>query len=215
MSFRRCLVTCLLAGAVFAGRQAVAQTASEPPLGDVSRSGPVVRLRAGPTYLSTTIGYGESADRSYAGPGFTFDAEIGGWRSSHVSICLALSGAVALAASARDPGTISNGGASADLSTAAIGPSIGYTFGASEVYLGATPSLSFVRVSSPDHFFLAKYWGSNYGGVGIAFLVSKEWRISEGWQIGLAGEARYAAVSGVGDVSTMSAYSLLFSAAFD
>jgi hypothetical protein len=220
MPSSRLLAICLLTFAAFAARPAfaqTAQTANDPPSGDASpRGGPVLRLRVGPAYLSSTIGFGEVPDRSYSGAAFAFDAEIGGPVTSNVTLCLQLSGALALDASADNSGTLSSGGsATADLSTAGIGPSITYVLHPGNVYLATNPALTIVRTSDPGHFFLAKDWGSNYFGVGIAFVVGGEWHVSNGWSLGVAGEARYAAVSGIGDISTMSQYALFFSATYD
>jgi len=205
------LAGCLLACAVLAGGTAAAQmpqTANGSPAGDPSpRGGPVLRLRVGPAYLSSTIGFGETADRIYSGAGFAFDAELGGNVASNVALCAEVSGALA-------PG-LSAGGATSDLSTAGIGPSITYSFDPGNVYLATNPALTIVRISSPDHFVLARNTGSNYFGVGIGFVVGGQWRVSSGWRLGAAAEARYAALTGVGDISTMSAYALFFSATHD
>jgi hypothetical protein len=216
MSATRLLVICLLAGAAFAARPAFAQTAGDPrPAEGAPRGGPVVRLRLGPSYLNATIGFGEAGHENFVGGGFGFDAEIGGPVSPNVTVGAELSGALALDASAGDTTFVSGGASSADVSTAGIGASFTYTFNPGNIYLATNPAITILRTSSPDHFFLAKNWGSNYFGVGIGFVVGGQWRVSSGWQLGVAGEARYAAVSGVGDISTLSAYALFFSATYD
>ena len=220
MPTTRLLATCLLAGAALAGRPASAQTPGQAPPGDASRhGGPVLRLRVGPAYLSSTIGFGELSDRTYSGAGFAFGAEIGGPLTPKVTLCLQLSGALARDASASNTGTLVSGGsATADVSTAGIGPSITYTFhnfDRGTIYVATNPGVTILRNSSPDHFFLAKNWGSNYFGVGVGFMVGGQWHVSDGWSLGVAGEARYAALSGNGDVSTMSEYALSFSATYD
>ena len=178
-----------------------------------------MRLRVGLAHLSTTIGFGETGYRNYSGAGFAFNAEMGGSLTSNVSLCAELSGALALDASADDSTTLASGGSpTADLSTAGIGPNITYTFhrfNQGNIYVATNPALTIVRTSAPDHFFLAKDWGSNYFGVGIAFAGGAEWHISKGWQLGVAAEARYAAVSGIGDISTMREYALFVSATYD
>jgi hypothetical protein len=188
---------------------ALGQTATDAPReGDL-----VLRLRVGPGYLSTTTGFNEGSDRSYSGAGFAFDAEIGGSLTSNVTLCAEVSGALALDASADDSATVVSGGSPAtDLSTAGIGPSFTYTFNPRSIYIASNPAFTIVRTSSPDHFFLAKNWGSNQFGVGIGFVVGGEWQISSPWRLGVAAEARYAALSGFGDVSTMSEYALFVSA---
>jgi hypothetical protein len=220
MSSMRLSATCLLACSslvVLAPRPASAQTAGDTSAGDPSpQGGPVLRLRAGPTYLSSTIGYNEIADRHYSGAGFAFDVEIGGALTPNVTLCAQLSGAVAFDASAGDAATVAGGGSpGTDLSTAGIGPSFTYAFHPGNIYVGTNPAFTIVRSSDPDHFFLAKNWGSNYFGVGIGFVVGGEWQVSSGWRLGVAGEARYAALSGNGDLSTMSQYTLFFSATYD
>lgn len=220
MSSVHLFATCLLAGAVFVERPASAQTTTDAPPEDASQhGGPVLRLRVGPAYLSSTIGFGETADRNYSGGGFAFNAEIAGSLTSNVTLGAELSGALSLDASADDARTVYSGGSpTAALSTAGIGPSITYTFhrfNQAKMYVATNPAFTIVRTSAPDHFFLAKDWGSNYFGVGIAFVGGAEWHVSNGWQLGVAAEARYAAVSGIGDISTMSEYALFFSATYD
>ena len=172
-----------------------------------------MRLRVGPAYLETTEGFGEIADRRYSGAGLAFDAEIGGALSPHVTLCAEVTGALAFDASADDSATLASGGSpAADLSTAGIGPSITYRSDPGSIYLATNPALTIMRTSSPDHFFLAKDWGSNHFGVGIGFVVGGEWKVSSGWQLGVAAEARYAALSGNGDLSSMSEYALSFTA---
>jgi hypothetical protein len=219
MASAHLLVIGLLAGAVLAERPALAQTArtttDPPPEGGASRGGPVLRLRVGPSYLSSTIGFNELADRGYASGCLAFAAEIGGSVSPHVTVCAELSGALAFDASATDAATLQSGGSpSADLSTAGLGPSFTYAFDPGNAYLATNPAFTIVRTSDPNHFFLAQDWGSNHFGVGIGFVVGGQWRVSSGWRLGAAAEARYAAVSGNGDLSTMSQYSLFFSATY-
>ena len=220
MPSTRLLATCVLAGALFAGRPASAQTAGDAPPGDASqRGGPVLRLRVGPAYLGASIGFGEIPDRSYSGGGFAFDVEIGGALSPNVTLGAEVFGALALDASTNGSANAAFGESpTADLSTAGVGPSVTYTFrrfDQGNIYFATNPAFTIVRTSDPDHFFLAKDWGSNHFGVGIAFVVGAEWHVSSGWRLGPVLEARYAAVSGNGDVSTMSEYALLFSATYD
>lgn len=217
MSAARLFATCLLTCSFVAVRPAAAQTATGTPVAEAARQGDLVaRLRVGPAYLSATEAFNELADRNYSGAGFAFDAEIGGWVTSNVSLCVELSGALAFDASAADAATLTSGGsAAADLSTAGIGPSITYTFHPGSIYLATNPAFTIMRTSSPDHFFLAKDWGSNHFGVGIGFVVGGEWRVSDRWRLGVAAQARYAALSGNGDVSSMSEYALSFSATHD
>src|SRR5262249_12657171 len=125
MSSRRLLVIGLLAGAAFVARRASAQTAGDLRSAEgAPRGGPALRLRVGPAYLSSTIGFNEIADRGYSGGGFAFAAEVGGSLSPHVTLGAELSGALAGSASASNAATVTGGGSpSADLSTAGIGPS--------------------------------------------------------------------------------------------
>ena len=174
-----------------------------------------MRLRVGPAYLSTTEAFNEVSDQNHSGGGFAFDAEIGGWVSSNVTLCAELSGAVAFNASADDARTVYTGGlAAADLSTAGIGPSITYV-NARGIYLGVSPAFTIMRTSVTDHFFLANAWGTNYFGVGIGFVAGREWRVSDRWRLGAAVQARYAALPSNGDVSTMSEYAFSLSATHD
>jgi hypothetical protein len=216
----RLLATGLLACAVSAGRPAWAQTAGDTPPADASQpDGTVLRLRVGPTYLGASIGFGEIPARSYSGGGFAFDVEIGGALSPSVTLGAEVFGALALDASTDGSANVATGESpTSDLSTAGVGPSVTYTFhrfDRGNIYFAVNPAFTIVRASDPDHFFLAKDWGSNYFGVGIAFVVGAEWHLSSGWRIGPVVEARYAALSGNGDVSTMSEYALFFSASYD
>jgi len=213
MSAPRFFATCLLSWSLLAGRPAAAQTATDTPPAHAARQGDLaLRLRVGPAYLSTTEAFNELADRNHSGGGFAFDAEIGGWVSSNVTLCAEVSGAVAFDASADDARTVYSGGfAAADLSTVGIGPSITYVSPWS-IYLGVSPAFTIMRTSPTDHFFLAKDWGSNYFGVGMGFVVAREWRVSDRWRLGAAAQARYAALPSNGDVSTMTEYALSVSA---
>ena len=216
MSPTRLFVTWLLACSVLAARPAAAQTATgAAPAEAARRDELVLRLRVGPAYLSTTEAFNELADRNHSGGGIAFDAEVGGWVSSNVTLCAELSGAIAFDAAADDARTVSSGGlAGADLSTAGIGPSLTYV-NARSIYLGVSPAFTIMRTSATDHFFLAKGWGDNYFGLGIGFVAGREWRVSDRWQLGAAVQARYAALPSNGDVSTMSEYAFSFSATHD
>jgi hypothetical protein len=219
MPSTRLLATCFLAGALLAGRPASAQTAGDAPPGDASRrGGPVLRLRVGPAYLGASIGFGESPARNYSGGGFAFDVEIGGALSPNVTLGAEVFGALALDASTDGSANLATGESpTSDLSTAGVGPSVTYTFHRFEhgnIYFAGNPAFTIVRTSDPDHFFLAKDWGSNFFGVGITFVVGAEWHVSSGWRLGPVVEARYAALSGNGDLSTMSEYVLFLSATY-
>jgi hypothetical protein len=216
MSSTHLFATWLLACSVLAARPVAAQTATgAPPSESAQQGGLALRLRVGPAYLSTTEAFNELRDRNHSGAGFAFDAEIGGWLTSNVTLCAQVSGAVAFDASADDAATVYSGGlAAADLSTAGIGPSITYVR-SDGIYVGASPAFTIMRTSATDHFFLAKDWGSNYFGVGIGFDVGREWRVSDRWRLGAAAQAKYAALPSNGSVSTMSEYALSFSATHD
>jgi hypothetical protein len=196
MPFTRLLATCLLAGAVLAGRSASAQT--------------VLRLRLGPAYLSTTLSkVPDLSAQRYSGAGVAFAAELGRPLTSTVTLCAELAGALVPDANAVDSGTLETGTAAADLATAGIGASFTYT-NPSNFYVAANPALMTL---------LTDYLGRDGSyldlGVEIGFVVGYEWHVSSGWRLGLAGEARYAAMGGAQDISLMSQYALLFSATRD
>jgi hypothetical protein len=205
------LVTCLLTCAVFIPWPAWAQAASETPPGDASpHGGTVLRLRLGPTYLSTRVNKVPdlSAER-YSGIGVAFDAEVGRPLTSAVTLCAELSGALVPSARADDSGTLDSGTPIADLATAGAGASLTYT----------TPWNFYVAANSAVMTFVTNYHGRNWSnfdlGLEIGFVAGGEWRVSSGWRLGLAGEARYAAMGGSPVISTMSQYALLFSATHD
>ena len=208
MTSARLLASCLLACAIFGARPARAETAGETPAGEGAQpGGTVLRLRLGPTYLSTRLNRVPdlSAER-YAGAGVAFDAEIGRARASTFTVCAELSGALVPGANAADSGTLDSGTAVADLATAAVGASFTYTNPAN-FYVAATPALMTIVVD--DHGRKSSYFDP---GLEIGFVAGGEWRVSRRWRLGLAAEARYAAMGGSPDISTMSQYALLFSA---
>jgi hypothetical protein len=211
MPSARLLVTCLLTCAAFFPRPARAQAAGESPPGDASQHGGALwRLRLGPTYLSARFNkIPDLASERYSGAGVAFDAEVGRSPTSPFTIRAALSGALVPHAGADDSGTLETGTAVADLATAGVGASFTYATPA-DLYVAANPA--FMAVLINYHGQVSTDFDL---GFALGFVAGGEWRVSSGWRLGLAAEARYALMAGSPVFSIMSQYSLLFSATYD
>lgn len=159
-------------------------------------------------------------DRTISGSGLAMSFALGGALSPH----LILYGEM-LVSQALDPKVDAAGSSQAlgyDLNLSGIGPGVAYYLVPLNMYLSATLAFSKVSQSSTNN-------GSNSArnvditevGVGMSFMVGKEWWVSQDWGLGLAGQLHLASMktkpqdAGTDDRMTATALSLLFSATYN
>jgi hypothetical protein len=188
------------------------------PNGFHQHDGPWMRLQLGYGYLSGSISNAQDGiHESFSGDGLTFAAAFG----SVVRRNLVVYGELLLThiANKQDPPPAFNeDDLSADLTMLGVGPGLAYYLDPYDVYLST--SLAFTSIIRTPLGHLIPSNGNSIAsyGIGVNFMVGKEWWLSADWGLGLAAQARFAGTGEHGSFETTvsaSAYSLLVSSTFN
>jgi hypothetical protein len=170
-----------------------------------------MRLYAGPGYFSASETYlGETG--TYSGVGVTYGAAFGGTIAPNLILYGELLGTTVTNA------TFSAGGQSNltgyDMTLFGFGPGVAYYFEPVNLYLSGT--LTFTEISFSDTNTAAPVDSTDLG-IGLSFMVGKEWWVARDWGIGIAGQFHIATMHDPSYDARMraSAFSLLFSATYN
>ena len=171
-----------------------------------------LRAYAGLGYFSASETYGGATD-TYSGIGATYGAAFGGTIARNLILYGELLGTTVTNA------TLSYGGGTpdysgVDLTMFGIGPGVAYYVEPINLYLSGT--LTFTQISFSDTNTAQPLDSTNLG-VGLSFMVGKEWWVSPDWGIGIAGQVHIASMEDPTVRARMraSVISLLFSATYN
>jgi hypothetical protein len=173
-----------------------------------------MRLHVGFGYMSASETYGGATD-DYTGGGASYGAALGGAILPNLIVYGEVFGTTIVNAEYGIDG-VTQGYSGTDLSLLGFGPGIAYYFIPVNLYLSGTLTLSQVSFSDTD---TADSLGDTNLGLGVSFMVGKEWWVSSDWGIGVAGRFHFASMGdtvGVYDTRLRtSVLSLLFSASYN
>jgi hypothetical protein len=174
-----------------------------------------MRVTAGLGYFSASESYG-GATYTYSGLGESLSAAFGGTIAPNLILYGELLGTSVSNAS------LSYGGATqpysgTDVTLFGFGPGLAYYVEPVNLYLSGT--LTFTQVSFTDTYSGYPSGDSNLG-IGLSFMVGKEWWVTRDWGIGIAGQVHVATMSdtpapGYDTRLRAAALSMLFSATYN
>ena len=180
--------------------------------GSHQHDGFYMRLFVGPGYLSTSETYlGETG--TYSGVGVTYGAAFGGTIAPNLILYGEFLGTTITNASVSYGGTRPDY-SGMDLTLFGFGPGVAYYIEPVNLYLSGT--LTFTEISFSDTNTAAPVDSTNLG-IGLSFMVGKEWWVARDWGIGIAGQIHIATMHDPGYNARMraSAFSILFSATYN
>jgi hypothetical protein len=173
-----------------------------------------MRLYAGLGYLNASETYAGATD-TYSGLGATFGAAFGGAIAPNLILYGEFLGTSVTNAS-WSSGGVTQTYSGLDLTLFGFGPGVAYYFEPVNLYLSGT--LTFTQVSFSDTATANPIADTNLG-VGLSFMVGKEWWVSRDWGIGIAGQFHIASmgdnVAGYDTRLRAAAFSMLFSATYN
>jgi hypothetical protein len=183
--------------------------------GNHQHDGFYLRFVAGIGYFSASESYG-GADYTFSGLGETAGLAIGGAVAPNLILYGELLGTSVTNAS------VSYGGSTQpysgmDLTQFGFGPGLAYYIEPVNLYLSGT--LTFTQVSFSNTYSGYPAGDSNLG-VGLSFMVGKEWWVTRDWGFGIAGQLHVATMRdtptpGVDTRLRTAGFSLLFSATYN
>lgn len=171
-----------------------------------------MRLYAGLGYFTASETYTGATD-TYSGVGATYGAAFGGTIAPNLILYGEFLGTTVTNA------TLSYGGGQADysgmdLTLFGFGPGVAYYIEPINLYLSGT--LTFTEISFSDTNTTAPLDNTDLG-IGLSFMVGKEWWVTPDWGIGIAGQLHIAAMHDPTVEARLRAtvFSLLFSATYN
>jgi hypothetical protein len=173
-----------------------------------------MRVFAGFGYFSASETYAGATD-TYSGAGATYGAAFGGVIAPNLILYGEFLGTTVTNASLSYGGG-APGLSNMDLTMFGFGPGVAYYLEPVNVYLSGT--LTFTQIDFSNTNTAVPIDSTNLG-VGLSFMVGKEWWVTPDWGIGLAGQVHVATMGDtvVGYDTRMRAavFSLLFSATYN
>ncbi len=152
-----------------------------------------LRLAGGPGYSRSTVKY-QGADLETTGGGAALSVAIGGSVVEDLAIHAELFGVSAVAPTVSQNGTrIGSGSREDSLSSVGIGAGLTYYFSPTNLYLSAAFGMGRVALRANGDEVHSDT------GIGLDFLLGKEWWVSENWGLGLAGQLIFTSVPSSGD----------------
>jgi hypothetical protein len=179
--------------------------------GDQQHDGLFVRGTVGMGYLTASES-SNGVSYTYSGFGLTLSGAIGGTIAPNLVLFGEILGTSVVQADLSETGY--QGASGYDLTMFGFGPGMAYYVEPINLYFSGT--LAFTKISFTDSN--SQYLASDTSlGVGISFMVGKEWWVGRDLGVGIAGQAHVASMNhpDAGTRMTAAAFSLLFSASFN